>query len=159
MQCVLIFVNCVTFPKVCIHVFMFHFNYFSQLTQLTQIPEAIYCFIFVTHDTFTIQLYFFSLCNTNSPAPYHQYLATSPGIKNSTCKPNEIICVSDGRCIEGYKYCNGIVDCDDESDEFYCSGFYNKYYILLAVFIPSVYNTFLLIFLFQYLLRGRVTLL
>lgn len=40
----------------------------------------------------------------------------------TTCQSNEIMCVSDGRCIEAYKYCNGIVDCYDATDEENCPG-------------------------------------
>lgn len=43
-------------------------------------------------------------------------------VVNTTCKPDQFLCYSDGSCIEAYKYCNGIIDCPDESDESLCTG-------------------------------------
>lgn len=54
------------------------------------------------------------------------FLAANTGESATTCQLNEIMCVSDGRCIEAYKYCNGIIDCSDASDEELCSGFCNS---------------------------------
>lgn len=52
----------------------------------------------------------------------HEFSASQSGNSGSICKPDEIMCISDGRCIEAYHYCNGVVDCDDGSDEDQCSG-------------------------------------
>lgn len=46
--------------------------------------------------------------------------STSKGLSLSTnCKQDEFQC-SDGICVSGYKRCNGINDCSDQSDENNC---------------------------------------
>lgn len=52
----------------------------------------------------------------------HEFLASHSHNSGSTCKSDEIMCISDGRCIEAYHYCNGLQDCDDGTDEDQCSG-------------------------------------
>lgn len=61
----------------------------------------------------------------------HFTLAPHNGNSSTTCELNEIMCISDGRCLEGYKFCNGIIDCDDGSDEELCSGFCTIYFSLI----------------------------
>lgn len=46
----------------------------------------------------------------------------NPDDNDSACRIGEIKCVSDGKCIESYKFCNGVNDCEDGSDEDLCSG-------------------------------------
>lgn len=56
-----------------------------------------------------------------------------------SCEPGEFQC-ADGICIAGYKRCNGIVDCSDDSDEFSCSrrtyeNFYDgSYYFFVRIY-------------------------
>lgn len=38
----------------------------------------------------------------------------------NSCKPDEYQCPNDGICIAGYKFCNGLQDCLDGSDERNC---------------------------------------
>ncbi|KII65736.1 Low-density lipoprotein receptor-related protein 2 [Thelohanellus kitauei] len=38
----------------------------------------------------------------------------------STCKPNEIFCTVDRKCLKDHEICNGVNDCSDEMDEFEC---------------------------------------
>lgn len=51
----------------------------------------------------------------------HEILVQPSGNITTSCRTDEIMCLSDGRCIESYKYCNNVIDCEDGSDED-CSG-------------------------------------
>ena len=44
---------------------------------------------------------------------------TSPSKSPFECAPDQFQC-HDNVCVAGYKRCNGIADCADESDELYC---------------------------------------
>lgn len=64
------------------------------------------------------------------------FLVQHSGSNSSTCKADEIMCISDGHCIESYKFCNGVVDCYDGSDEDRCpddSG------VLSIAFVPLTF--------------------
>lgn len=63
----------------------------------------------------------------------HDHVTSSshlqPTFVTRTCKETEFQCITDGACIENYKFCNGYNDCTDHSDEAYdvCSQLQNNY--------------------------------
>lgn len=67
------------------------------------------------------------LLSANAPSiPFHQF----------TCKSNEFQC-HDGICVTGYKRCNGIVDCPDDSDEIDCPTMHPFDYGIFFFFFDS----------------------
>lgn len=68
------------------------------------------------------------------------------------CAPDQYQC-HDNVCVSGYKRCNGIADCADGSDEFYCD--YEDEGILLH--INSIFTfAFLELLLFPFLSIGHL---
>lgn len=91
------------------------------------------------HNVLTnISMYIFHWNSNTNLSSKFDFLATNTGESTTTikCQSNEIMCVSDGRCIEAYKYCNGIVDCNDATDEENCSG--HSFYLCIKTFNRSL---------------------
>lgn len=63
----------------------------------------------------------------------NEFLVQHSGSNSSTCKVDEIMCTDGTQCIESYKFCNGIFDCDDRSDEDRCT---DDSGVLSIAFVP-----------------------
>lgn len=57
------------------------------------------------------------------------------------------MCISDGHCIESYKFCNGVVDCYDGSDEDRCTDDSGVFFIAYG---PLTFNQLIIIIMFAY---------
>ncbi|XP_062558821.1 basement membrane-specific heparan sulfate proteoglycan core protein isoform X3 [Armigeres subalbatus] len=62
--------------------------------------------------------------NRDIVSHHHPHGQHQPGYRNDRCGRDNFQC-HDGICISGYKKCNGIVDCHDESDELDCPAYAN----------------------------------
>lgn len=84
--------------------------------------------------------------NTNNRNVNHNHNAHN---FNTKCRPDEFQC-NDGICIMGYKRCNDINDCSDQSDELNC-GFISSFndiidygiiFIIILTFYTFIYHLF-----------------
>lgn len=83
--------------------------------------------------------------NTNNRNVNHNHNAHN---FNTKCRPDEFQC-NDGICIMGYKKCNDINDCSDQSDELHCGVIsysndidYGIIFIIILTYYIFIYHLF-----------------